>query len=443
MAKIYLEGVIGEEITLKDTIRQVKSLGDVSEFTVFIKSIGGSVDEADKIYSYLDGLEAVVNTETSKAYSAAVKIFSVGVKREVEDKAKVLMVHLPWIEVKGTADKLEAVAEAMRGIEEDFAVFYSDLLGIDKDTVYSLLQSETYSSGKEAIGLGFATDIKETVNALAILDINNDNKDVQMKRTFREKGLAALKALKEVFEGEEPKAIVLQDSTGVDIEFPDVEEGANPAKGDKGLIDGEAITDGTYIMPSLDNASVVFVGGVIDEIIPEEEEGEEGTEGEGAEGANAAVVKQVCLWEMEVENESFAVGDKVTYTSWDDEVYNVGSGEYELDDGRRIVTDASGVIVKIKEGMTLTEEQAEASAQALILRTEIEAKVTVKAEAEISAKYEDEITQLKADKVALNAKIKSMGSKELDLGGVVPKGQKVSTNKDGEQNSTTQAMLGK
>jgi hypothetical protein len=63
-----------------------------------------------------------------------------------------------------------------------------------------------------------------------------------------------------------PKAIMLIDANGNEINFPEVEEGINPQVGDKGQIDGKPVEDGTYIMPSLNDASVTFVGGAITEI---------------------------------------------------------------------------------------------------------------------------------------------------------------------------------
>lgn len=64
-----------------------------------------------------------------------------------------------------------------------------------------------------------------------------------------------------------PKNVMLLDATGKEINFPSVEDGLNPQVGDAGEIDGQPVPDGTYEMPSLNNASVTFVGGVITEIV--------------------------------------------------------------------------------------------------------------------------------------------------------------------------------
>lgn len=64
-------------------------------------------------------------------------------------------------------------------------------------------------------------------------------------------------------------------------------------------------------------------------------------------------VESVHKWQFEVDNTVFKEGEVVTTTNEKGETNAIGSGEYVLEDGRTIITDASGVIQKIK-----TEEMA-------------------------------------------------------------------------------------
>tara|TARA_R110000850_G_scaffold50260_2_gene123551 strand:- start:10255 stop:11583 length:1329 start_codon:yes stop_codon:yes gene_type:complete len=104
---------------------------------------------------------------------------------------------------------------------------------------------------------------------------------------------------------------------------------------------------------------VQTVDGLVTEITeaPEVEE-EAAPEGEVE---LASEIKEIITWSMQVINTTFAEGDVVeSFYEGDDEANSspVGAGEFELSDGRRIVTDASGVIVEIKPAMVVEDEVA-------------------------------------------------------------------------------------
>ena len=422
-AVIYISGKIGEDTTLVDVIRQFKSFEDAETVEAVIHSQGGSVDEGEGIYNYLKGLDAEtpVTTITDKAYSIAAKIFAAGSTRIIEDSEKPLMVHFPWAKTEGNAEKLELVAEALRELEDSFAEFYSGFLDVDEDTVRNLLDSETFVSGSDAVDLGFATEIKATVEAVAEFNIENSNKNTMTKETKKKNlGQILLTAMAAFIAGEEVEIkaeLTLQDSNATDIVFPDLESGDTPKAGDKATIDGAAIPDGSYIMPSMEEATVVFVDGVITEITEKEEEVEEteaekearlAIEASEKEGlpkteVKAEEVQQISVWTVNVLNSSFEVGDKVMREGWEEGTEeSVGSGEFQLEDGRRVITDASGKIVLIKDAEVEKEIEidAEASFEDLL------EKVTVKVKAEIQASLtekDNEIIELK----------RQVGSKEF------------------------------
>jgi len=356
-AKIFISGKIGEDTVLTDVIAQYKAVEDPELVDVNINSIGGSVEVGNAIYDFLDGLPVQVNTYATKAYSIASKIFLVGEERIVEDVDKALMVHFAWAKVQGTSEKIQAVADKLKDLEEDFATFYSEKIDIDVDTVKSLLEDETYLSGERAKSLGFATGIKEEILAVSTSELLiNDKKIIEMSGKNKKLSSLIMGAISSVF-GDEVNALELQDSNGETINFKDLEEGATPAVGDKGYIGETAVPDGTYIMPQLENASVVFVDGAISEIIPEEEAPADDAPADDVD-AQATEVREIMSWSTEVVNTSFAEGDVVEY-EYETETYPVGAGEYMLNDGRRIVTDASGVIVKIKEAVVEPAESTD------------------------------------------------------------------------------------
>ena len=424
-ATIYISGKIGEDTTLVDVIRQFKSYEDPDSVYVVIDSIGGDVDDGEAIYNYLDGLKAdlPVNTYAKKAYSIAAKVFAVGQERTIDDEDKALMIHFAWANAKGKAEKFEAIAEVLREIEDDFAAFYSDFLNVDEETVRALLDDETFMSGTEAVDLGFATELKVAAEAVAEYSIKNPKKNTEMtteKKTLGKKFKAAFDAF---MESVDIKAeLTLQDSNATDIVFPDLEEGGTPAVGDKATIDGSAIPDGSYIMPSMDDSTLVFVDGAITEVNEAEEEAAE-TEAEiaarliveAAEAAKAEEIKEVFTYSVTSTNTSFEMGDVVMFEGWDGgEEYAASSGEFKLKDGRSIVTDAAGVIVKIKpadseEQIINVDDETEASFEDMLT------KVTEKVTAEVKASLQAELTLKDTEIEDLKKKV---GSNEI-----VPKAQ--------------------
>lgn len=421
-ATIYISNKITRGETLKDVIRQYKSFDDPTELLVVLDSIGGSVDEGDDIYAYLQELKSkhTVNTYAKKAYSIAAKIFTVGENRMVEDVDKALMIHNPWGQAEGQAKDFEAIAEELRKIEKEFAEFYSSFLSIDQNTVSSLLESQTFISGKDAVSFEFATELKVPVEAVAEYNININNNKMTEKSKQKSKGQKLLEAMAE-FVGIELKTkeveinaqLTLQDSNGSEIVFPDLDSEATPAVGDAATMDGNAIPDGSYVMPSLDEATVVFVDGKISEIIPKEDENPPAdVEASKKETPNkkevkAEEIKEVSVWSVEVTNTSFEIGETVMY-AYDGQDYPVGAGEFRLSDGTKIVTDASGVIVS-KEASTEANPpvETEASFNELLSKVTEKVKTEIKAELEKDfnakiAEKEDEIKSLKEDRKQRN-----------------------------------------
>lgn len=121
--------------------------------------------------------------------------------------------------------------------------------------------------------------------------------------------------------------------------------------------DGENLKapDDTHTLE--DGTMVKTLDGLVTEITEAELEEEAAPEGEVE---LASEIKEIITWSMQVINTTFAEGDVVeSFYEGDDEANSsaVGAGEFELSDGRRIVTDAGGVIVEIKPAMVHEEEE--------------------------------------------------------------------------------------
>ena len=429
-AIIYISGRITKDETLIDVIRQYKSFETPTEVEARIETNGGNKNEGDAVYDYLKNIDAEgvpVTTIASKAYSIGSKIFAAGSTRLVPNEEEVIGIHFARVSPKGTyvAEEVQDLADELFGLKKEFIDFYSSEFDIDKGAIETLLENETVLSGKEAVELGFATGFEtvadEIVAELHIDKLNTDKmstKKESKKTNFIKKFIADISAY---LEGEEVVAeLTLQDSNATDIVFPDLETGDSPKVGDSANIDGKAIEDGSYVMPSLEDATVVFVDGKVSEI--NEKEAEETTE--EAEEVVAEEVKEVFTYSVEAVNTSFEEGEVLMFKAWseDGDDYTASAGEYKLKDGSTIVTDASGVIVKKKSAEEFEEGTEPDGSGTEAKETETEAnfeemlgKLTKKVKEEVSAefktKFENQAKEIKALKAG-------KGSKEITAEGI-------------------------
>lgn len=271
---IYISGEIGVDTTLLDVIKQVKTQSAAESFLVKIDSVGGYVDTGKDIYNYLVNLDKPVTTFTTKAYSIASMIFMAGTTRVIPEGAEnALMIHLPWMEAVGNHQVITDYLKDLKATEDELVDFYAKALQLDKNTIHSLLNQETYLSATQAKDLGFATQLQATQIAVAKLHNNKESKEESLMNKLERK----LDSIMNMLTGKSSiKAeLVLQDATGVSITFPDLSANDVPALEDKATVDGKP-ADGEFTMP--DNTIYTFKSGAVAEIETPAEEATEPVE---------------------------------------------------------------------------------------------------------------------------------------------------------------------
>lgn len=261
---IYISGEIGGDTNLIDVIRQVKAQPNAIDFIVKIDSQGGYVNVGYDIYNYLKNLPQNVTTVAHRAYSIASVIFMAGSTRIVPENAEnVLMIHLPWMEVAGNHETITAHLSGLKNEEDKLIKFYSEALQIDQETIQSLLSKETYLSSEEANQMGFATQIQAAPKAVAKL-INNKKEDESLMNKLTKKLSQIFNKLNGI-----KAELVLQDATGAELVFPDLEASDVAEVGEKATVDGKP-AEGDFIMP--DGSTIRISGGIVSEIVPAEVE---------------------------------------------------------------------------------------------------------------------------------------------------------------------------
>jgi ATP-dependent protease ClpP protease subunit len=270
---IYINGEIGVDTTLLDVVRQVKAQAGCTEFIAKIDSNGGYVDAGMDIYNYLKNLVQPVTTYTTKAYSIASVVFMAGINRIIpENSPQALLIHLPWAKLEGNHELLSLHLDNLKKTENELVDFYAKAIEIDKDTILSLLQKETFLDASQALELGFATELSVTQKAIARLN----NKEEKVDENFMNKVQRKLDSILNKLSGkpEIKNELVLQDVTGLEIVFPELSGSDTPSVDDTAMVDKKP-AEGDFTLP--DNTVLSFKNGVVTDVTsPEvEEESEE------------------------------------------------------------------------------------------------------------------------------------------------------------------------
>lgn len=246
--QIKIFGVIGDNTTLQDIIKQVNVFGKFDQIHLLINSVGGYVSEGRAIRGYLNSLKKPIITECfGECSSIATEIFLMGKERYAHEGVHFL-VHQPFGFVEGNRDDLNAYQMDLAQIEREMIEIYQsrDKLKRSYKEWLNIMRKSTTFTAQELLTIGFATKVIKAFQSKYSI---NMAKNV-FARIFRKFGLA--KALD----------YTLQDGTIIEV----VTENPEPAVGDSVIIKetGEPAPDGEH---DLGNGLIIVVqGGVIVEI---------------------------------------------------------------------------------------------------------------------------------------------------------------------------------
>jgi len=269
IGSIYITGAIGhwegeQSVVLTDIVKQVKDQPAATSFNVYINSEGGHVDVGFDIYNYLKSIGKPITTiGNSMVASIATVIFMAGSTRQVKDGTR-FMIHLPWGEAVGNADEMEQYAKELRNAEKQLTEFYKKELNLEAEAIQPLLRDETWLTPEQLQTLGFVTMQPLMIAAKASINIKTPNKMTDEDKGFV-KGL--FDGLEKLFKPK-PKAKLVQDATGTELDFTDLADDATVEVGAAATVAG-APAEGEYTLP--DGSVYVFVTGVLTEIKPAED----------------------------------------------------------------------------------------------------------------------------------------------------------------------------
>jgi len=266
VGNIYINGAIGhwedsQSVSLMDIVKQVKAQPEATEYNVYINSEGGYVDIGFDIYNYLKNLGKPVNTiGNGMVASIATIIFMAGATRTIRPNTQ-FMIHLPWTEAVGNADELEDYAKELRNAEKQLIGFYTKELNLTEEVIQPLMRDESWLTLDQLQTLGFITTAPVPVAAKAKININKPNNIMDIKDEAKIEGMFA-RILAKL--GIKPKNKLVQDATGVELDFTELADSDTIVVGAMAMVAGVP-AEGEYTLP--DGTIYTFVAGELTEIV--------------------------------------------------------------------------------------------------------------------------------------------------------------------------------
>ncbi|MDP3322648.1 MAG: Clp protease ClpP [Hydrogenophaga sp.] len=187
-AEILIYAPIGaswwdETVSAKQFIADINAL-DVTEMTVRINSLGGSVVDGIAIYNAIKRHKAAVTTVNDGiAASIASLILMAGDTVEMAENAQI-MIHAPWTFADGNAAELRKVADMLDSWAEAMSTSYANKSGKTKDDILALLTDgdDHWYTADDALAEGFIDQITGGLAIAASLD--RDQLCAQLKEFY-------------------------------------------------------------------------------------------------------------------------------------------------------------------------------------------------------------------------------------------------------------------
>jgi ATP-dependent protease ClpP protease subunit len=141
----------------------------VNRLNLHINSPGGSVPEAQAIYSSLaDHKSEKIVFIDGIAASAASLIAMVGHKTYIRSNAN-MMIHLPMAQAVGNVDVMRDAIGMLESVTEPMITVYEKKTKLPRDRIRALLEAETWFTPEQAVKEGFADEVRGVIKAAASL----------------------------------------------------------------------------------------------------------------------------------------------------------------------------------------------------------------------------------------------------------------------------------
>lgn len=319
--------VIGQgELSAGVVVPLIESVSEGEDIIVKINSVGGFVFDGWAIYNALKAHKGKVIVRIEGLAASIASIIAMAGEEVVICQAAMLMIHkptvCPWFYESMDSDDLKKEAAALDQIQAVLNSIYVAKTGLESDVIDSMINSETYITPQEAVSLGFANRVENTIT---------------------ERPVMAENVFKHVFKNKDAKTRAYANS------IININKSKNMADSKETIAAVKENTKAT-------NGLIAFFNKIV---------GAKNEDEESEQPQNATATKEdgtVLYYEGELAVDTAIFLDEAMTESAPD-------GEHLLDDGRTIVI-SEGVVSEIKE--EVIEDSTEEVLNARIAELEAE-----------------------------------------------------------------------
>lgn len=162
---IYMSSYYDEDITPKQVIEAISSLGDIDTLDIHLNSNGGDVFAGVAIKNYLEGLGIKINVYVDALAASIASVIAQAASKGClfMYSNTMMMIHDPWTICMGNARELRENADRIDKISNSTILeSYMKRAKISEDEVLEFMAQEKWFSAKEALENGFCDEIIDT-----------------------------------------------------------------------------------------------------------------------------------------------------------------------------------------------------------------------------------------------------------------------------------------
>ncbi len=184
-AELYIYGEITSykwgiaDVTANDFKNDLDNLGDINTLNLYINSPGGSVFEAQAIYTILKRHKASINVYIDGVAASAASIIAMAGDKVIMPKNAMIMIHNAWMYTAGNSSELRKIADDLDKTNQSMLEVYKNKTGLDEEKLKEMMDAETWLTASEAYELGFAEEIEEEKQIVASI------KDFEILNKYR------------------------------------------------------------------------------------------------------------------------------------------------------------------------------------------------------------------------------------------------------------------
>lgn len=178
--EIYIYGSIvpykwdSEDVTAASFKKELDALGEIDVLNIYVNSPGGSVFQAQAIFSILARQKAQKHAYVDGLAASAASFLIMAADTIYMPKNATMMVHNPMALVIGSAKDLRREADALDkirvGMIEAYLAHAGDKLSEEK--LKELLDAETWLTAEESYSYGFVDELIDAKEIAACVDMD-------------------------------------------------------------------------------------------------------------------------------------------------------------------------------------------------------------------------------------------------------------------------------